>query len=503
MKKPLQTLTALLLVLATLAGCGATSGQQIVNKAMEQFHSSGTDTAEPATPTASAADIATPIPVPTPTPTAEPEPLSLTEGVTLGRSVFLHENGVAFWGSEEVLCSALVDSRGMLYDFYAEGTPNTYIWGSAILGTDYYMATSDGFFQFSLPDLEQGDPATTLLCEDAAYDGFTIYDGAIYFQHDDELRSFPLSGGAAQVCLSGIQDYEVTNQGIFYTNKTDGLYLLDPATGNSEKVISCPASCRISLLDDTLYLWAGREVLQYCRSTGETRALTLAQEPDLDEHIWPGPDYLLYTATSGDVYVYDLSTNSETYKEHLSTLPDKGNGQLQGSMLYYVYASTVYWDDVVTGETGSESLSDFLPDSTAPESTSFSLGNHLSAVEYDSYIDVVNDYFMLTMPKAPAWEAQLVSDDVLEFYYVPARESGYDGCFLTIMAEELSKESSLSYPAYSIAGRDSQKLYVALFPTDVRYDTSSSLQQTEFNQLLDYVYQISEGSVNSPFQMAR
>lgn len=518
MKKTLRSLTALFLALLMLAGCSTSPAHEVVTQARKQLLTdneassvSSSDSAAP--PSVSPTSAPTAAAEPSPEPTPEPEPQALTDGVTLGRSVFIHDNGVAFWGAEEVLCSALVDSQGNLYDFCAEGTPNSYIWCNAIIGTDYYMATSDGFFRFDLADLEQGNTSSELLSEDCALHGFSIYGDTIYYMRKEGLFTIPTDGGDPQLILSGIQDYEVTNRGIFYTDGTNSLHLLDPATGNTVKVTDCSANCDMSLYGDSILLWTGQEVYLYCDPTGETRSISLPMSSDSVSHMWLGDGCFLYETEDDDIYRYDLETGQQTMLDRFHYLPDKGEGLLRDGVLYYSLARNVRWKNIFTGESGSVDLEDFLPDSAAAAPTStpapasvpstFSMGNHLVSVEYDDCFDVVNDYFMITMPKSPAWAAELVDDNTLTFYYIPGRDAGYDGTFLTIKALPLSEEASLDYPAYAIAGRDSQKLYVALFATDLRFDNTDPTQQSEYNTLRDYVLQISEGSVNSPFQIAR
>ena len=375
MKKPLRSLTALFLALLMLAGCSTSPAHDIVTQAGKQLRTaaseapsaSDSDSAEIPSPSPTSTPTAAPTAEPEPEPTPEPEPLALTDGVVLGRRVFVHENGVAFWGAEEYICSALLDSAGNLYDFCVEGLTNTRIVGSAILDSYYYMSTYDGIFRFALADLQTGNNGSELLCDDTAYDGFSIYNGAIYYQDDDALLTLPIDGGEPQTILSGIEDCEITNQGIFYTNMTEGLYLMDPDTRDSKRLIDCPAGCHIALRDSTFYLWASREVLQYNYATGATRSLTLAHEPDMEEHIWPSAgDTLVYTGTDDEIYSYDLSSDSEITLSSFSTLPDKGQGCFPSNVLYYIYTDTVYWDDVIAVAKGKMDLDDFATVNATP-----------------------------------------------------------------------------------------------------------------------------------------
>ncbi len=98
----------------------------------------------------------------------------------MGRRVFVHSSGVAFWGADEKLCSALTDENGNLYDFIIEAELSSHLWNVAILGNDCFWATSDGLLRFSLSEFEQGSAQMDLLCDNSIYDGFSIYQDQIY-----------------------------------------------------------------------------------------------------------------------------------------------------------------------------------------------------------------------------------------------------------------------------------------------------------------------------------
>lgn len=110
--------------------------------------------------------------------------------------------------------------------------------------------------------------------------------------------------------------------------------------------------------------------------------------------------------------------------------------------------------------------------------------------------------FLLIMPNNDKWGYEKDSAGNLNIYLKAAREDDYDGNLVTIMAFDPDDTSYEDFPSYSVAGfgNNVNKRFVALFPTDVRYNFEDEQQTADYNELLTHVKKIGEGAVDSPFQ---
>ncbi len=112
--------------------------------------------------------------------------------------------------------------------------------------------------------------------------------------------------------------------------------------------------------------------------------------------------------------------------------------------------------------------------------------------------------FLLIMPNDDEWGYEQTSPSNLEIYYKEAREDGFGGHLVTIMAFDPEDESYVDFPDYAVAGtgKNVNKKFIALFPTDVQFNPEDSEQEEEYMELYNHVKKISEGMANSPFQTA-
>lgn len=455
---------------------------------------------------------------PTSSPTAEPTPTptemvngDLTDGVVLGRSVFLHPSGVAFWGADTALCSALTDDSGMLYDYVVEGTLSSDLWCVAIVDDDGFLGTSDGLFRFSLSEFEQGSAEMELLNETALYDGFSIYDGQIYYLSGNTLYAMPQSGGSTTQIASSVLDYSITNQGVYFTDENGGLYRKPFGDGQQELLTNTPAETRFMLHGSTVYYWTPSGLVYSWTSGSDSQELPLANAVDPSECVWPADDILIYTDTNGDVHEYSLTTGADVLRDELYTLPEKEKGFLSGNMLYYSYSTSAYWDNLVTGDSDGVSFSEFAdaePSETAApvesrDPADFDISSGLKIdISGDKQI-LSNDYFSVALPASPSWDVEVTDANTIVFYYPPARDAGYGGNFVTIQAFDWSDNTYADFPHWTMAGMDPYKKYIAIFPTDVRYDPSDATQQAEF-QILSSAAQAIDDTENpdgNPFEI--
>ncbi len=123
-------------------------------------------------------------------------------------------------------------------------------------------------------------------------------------------------------------------------------------------------------------------------------------------------------------------------------------------------------------------------------------------VEKDDITLLYGNGFVLTMPDDD-WGYEQTSPTCLQIYSKDAREDGYEGHLVSIMAFDPDDTSYEEFPEYSVAGRGKtvDKVFVALFPTDVQYNPDDPDQAEDYNELFTHVKKIAEGMADSPFQI--
>ena len=112
--------------------------------------------------------------------------------------------------------------------------------------------------------------------------------------------------------------------------------------------------------------------------------------------------------------------------------------------------------------------------------------------------------FLLSMPIDDDWEYVQNDKDSFSIIYIPGKNAGYGGHLVTIKAYDSNDTSYTNFPSYRVAGRskNTNKVFVAIFPTDVQYDSNNKSQAARYQDLFEYVQKIDENAVNSPFQTA-
>ena len=123
-------------------------------------------------------------------------------------------------------------------------------------------------------------------------------------------------------------------------------------------------------------------------------------------------------------------------------------------------------------------------------------------VEQDDLTLLYGNGLVLTMPDDD-WGYEQTSPTCLEIYSEDAREDGYEGHLVSIMAFDPEDTSYEDFPAYSVAGRGKtvDKVFIALFPTDVQFNPDDPDQAEDYNELHNHVEKIAEGAADSPFQI--
>lgn len=123
--------------------------------------------------------------------------------------------------------------------------------------------------------------------------------------------------------------------------------------------------------------------------------------------------------------------------------------------------------------------------------------------ENGSMLLLYGNGFVLTMPNNDNWGYEQISPTTLSIYEKDAREDGFEGDLVNIMAFDPSDKSYEVYPDYTVAGtsKNLNKKFIAQFPSDVRFDPNNPDQEADYSELFDHVNKIAEGMADSPFQV--
>lgn len=126
--------------------------------------------------------------------------------------------------------------------------------------------------------------------------------------------------------------------------------------------------------------------------------------------------------------------------------------------------------------------------------------NDDGSIEYLYFND-----FMLVMPGNDKWSFEPSEDgQSVTFYLFSAQQEGYGGRLVTIHAYDINDDSYEILPSYSVAGvgGNTNRRFVAEFPTDVQWNGNDAAQDADYRDLSDYLHKIGEGAVNSPLATA-
>lgn len=141
---------------------------------------------------------------------------------------------------------------------------------------------------------------------------------------------------------------------------------------------------------------------------------------------------------------------------------------------------------------------------TAEASDDYDIMEGFKLEESGSELLLYGNDFLLIMPNNDDWGYEQTAPNSLLIYDKEGREDGYSGDLVTIMAFDPSDTSYEEFPSYTIAGtgKNVNKTFIAMFPTDVRFDPNDQEDAEEYMALSDHVRKIGEGNADSPFQTA-
>jgi len=421
------------------------------------------------------------------------------------------KNGVAFWGFKEQLCSALLDENKDLYDFVSEGTLSTEIYSIALEGKEMYMATGNGLVCLSLEEFSRDQSVLTVIDgHRLSNSSFQLYGDSIYFTYGRSLYKVPKEGGKGKVLEENIEQFQVTTEGIYCLNKKGELICVSLDGRERKTLAELDSEGCLFILKDKAYITTGDDKdYIFIYDLGANSYEKLHFEKDLTPYhpVWVTDDSIYYESDDYDIYRYDRKTGKEAESSVLYDLPDYDCGYLEDGVLYYVYADNLFWINLDTGKSVKLSMAEALTYGTltggstakAAPSEEYDIAEELGIFSSEGQARLESKYFSLYLPADGDWGYEVIDKRAIRIYYRPAYEAGAGGNLVTIKAYDQGTKDYEDLPSYTIAGVSKDKIYVAIFPTDVQFD---SKQAAEYSKLFSYVQRIdsSEGKCDSnPF----
>lgn len=435
--------------------------------------------------------------------------------VILGRSIFLDESGVAFWGYGPYICTGLLDENGNVYDPVIEGQTTSDIYGMAVYNKDLYLASDDGLFRYDL-EIFQGEGTTSpqMLTEDSIDDGFEIYQDTIYYRYGTSLYSISIDGGEETKMATDTDGFTVTADGIYYASSEGGIYRLSFDGALQERLTETEEDCQFSLVGDTIFYRCEKsdQICAFSLKDGSTTVVNKPRSLSDYSYVWANGTYLVYEDNHYETFAFLRDGSGETSLGDDSVLAHKEEGVLLDNFLYTCnhYTGQLRTLHLDTGEVTELETEDVVQaalqaqsDTTSGASTSvpadYDILSGLQITEGNQGLTwVMSEHIVMSFPTQYATQLEQYDATSFGIIYVPAALSGYGGHLVTIAAYPAGDTSYQEAPSWTLAGEADGLQYVAFFPTDVQFDTNDCTQAEEYPALLDYLEKI--GTPDAPFQ---
>lgn len=432
-----------------------------------------------------------------------------------GRSIFLDESGVVFWGYGPYICTGLLDEEGRIYDPVIEGLTTSDIYSMAVYNQDLYVASADGLFRYDLEIFQgEGTNAPLTLTEDSIDDGFEIWQDTLYYCYGTSLYSIPVDGGEETKVASEVGSFTITADGIYYVSREGGIYRLSFDGALQERLTETEEDCQFCLVGDTIFYRCegSDQICQFSLTDGSTTVVNKPRSLSDYSYVWANDTHLVYEDSHYETFSYLRDDGTETSLHKNGVLADKAEGVFAGDILYTCnpYSGLLRSFHLATGEVNDLETEEVVQaalqaqaDTTSGSSTASTgdydiLSNFRVQEDTDGMSWILSDHISLAIPSQYA--TQLEQYDAYSFgiLYTPAWAEGFGGQLISIRAYPAGDTSYTQAPSYTLAGTADGMQYVVFFPTDVQFDTSDATQSKEYPALLDYLENI--GTPDVPFQ---
>ena len=134
-------------------------------------------------------------------------------------------------------------------------------------------------------------------------------------------------------------------------------------------------------------------------------------------------------------------------------------------------------------------------------SSSFDILEGLQVYSANGSAVMDSNYFTLTVPTNPTVGYNQPDKDSFTIYYADAKKGGFGGVVVTVKAYDIGDTSYNQLQDYKIAGTNDSKIFVAIYPTNVQYNSSDPVQMTGYGTLLNWAKSLDYTSSSSPFKV--
>lgn len=442
-----------------------------------------------------------------------------------------------YWRDDETLWTARFEDDGSLAYFQQLGTLKDRIRGIAAYDGVLYLLSIEGIYRMD-PD-ETADEAELLVDEGASDDLWVTSEGLLYLG-DGTLSRASLTGSDETVLKEGVKDFVVAG-GKVYMLGEDGAFARCDLDGSDETVLDAARDRHDESMlvadGDDVYL-VSSDVL-VCRDGAEgAEEVGLSQEVGAPDRTVAHEGTIFYESASETCYRHADGGESDEELER-AYFRGKPYARIQDGILYYTISgediTVVDLDEIGEREeyvvedevaatskveiAASESTKDASDGSEEIDYERLKTGSPKAIPESDYDIGaglemhqsggqgvVTTDHFTLTLDgdqvSQGLWQVEQIDSTTIKFVYAPARQAGFDGTVFTLKAYDWGDNGYADIPATQMAGQSGDKKYVVIFPTDVRYDPSSTVQAEQYGQLRAWAEGIDMNAnhVNNPFR---
>ena len=444
---------------------------------------------------------------------------TLRQDVVNGRNVYVDDSGVVFFGYDNLLCTAIFED-GNVFDYVVEAGFTGDVYALAVYDKALYVSASDGIFKYDLEIFSGSGAASPEVLWDkhlSGYNHFQIYDGKMFFLYGTTLCYIPLEGGAETNLAMEAGDFDVTANGVYYSKKDGSLHLIS-IDGSEDKVVGEVGPAAYLTPDGGhIYYRDNYAIYDYSLDNGESVEVETGSSTSEHCYPWVKDGVILYEGIDTKIHLF--KDGADTTGETMVGYPFKYDGMIYKEWIVArnAHFKELYTIDLNTGAFKKYDMATELADdlSQLSGSTDQTGTGTVSSGSYDimegwqvqmdgTVMYLYGNDFMMMMPNTDDWEYKQESGDSIGFYMTEPRTEGYGGHLVTIKAYDLSDDSYTSLPSYSVAGvgRNANKRFIAIFPSDVQYDAGNSAQAARYQELFAHVKKIGEGAANSPFQTA-
>lgn len=445
---------------------------------------------------------------------AEETETFFTDGIVYGKNVFI-EKEVIMIPSGQSLVTGLLDENGKIYDLIRELSVDEDLHTIAQDDKYLYIGTSRKLSRLDISGENTGTVQSELVIDRDMYDGFQIYDGFVYYPHISSVYRVPVTGGEESLVAENVEDYELTKDGIYFITEGGRFCRTDFEGNSTENLGDGFEDGHVTAFQNDLYL-NNDSLSVFHLDTHELEDISLSHNLNDFYDVIPRNDYLLFTDEDYKIYKYEFSTGLET-QIHTTSLPQKEARTFYKNMMYYSYGTgdmfTMSMGDYQSNKFSLEeqingtTTSTNAGSNTGSADTTANDGYDISSGMYDNYssggafmaTDHICLYFNADHYLNGLWKWEVIDNTEIRFYYPRAAESGYGGTIVTIKAFDVGTTEYMDYPSYHVADTSTDKIYVAIYPTDVQFDPADSVQAAEYPALLEFAQRIDNCNEQNPF----